>query len=106
MSTLNHPWDYEDVAASQTAQVLGPGTATTKQGDFLSHLICTPATASPGAISIKDGSDTAYEIFPGGASSVSSLKPFHIIVASLSRTGSWQVTTGLNIKVRAIGRFT
>ncbi len=100
------PYDYESVAASQSAQVLGPGTATTKQGDYLKHLILVPATTSPGAVSIKDGADSAVTIFAGGSSSVTSLSSITIPILATSKTGSWQITTGADISVFAVGRFT
>ena len=97
--------DYEKVAASQTAQVLGPGTATTKTDQLLEHLLVTPATLDPGAVAIKDGSDTAMTVFTGGTGSVTSLTPFSIFVGARSRVGSWQVTTGTDVSVIAVGKF-
>lgn len=92
---------YEDIAASQTAQVLGTVGA---KDDTLSHLIIIPQTTSPGAVTLLDGSGSLV-IFPGGASSVTSLIPFTIHCGTRSRNGPWKVTTGANVKVRAVGRF-
>lgn len=74
--------DYETVAASQTDQALG---ATGGVGDYLAGLLIVPATTSPGAVSIKDGGGSAITVFAGGALSVS---------------------TGTNVSVIAIGKFT
>lgn len=95
--------EYEAVAASQTNQALG---ATGAVGDLLEGLLVIPATTSPGAITIKDGSNTAITVFTGGASSVSNLVPFYIPLGLKSGAGAWQVTTGANVSVLAGGDFT
>lgn len=92
--------EYEAVAASQTNQTFG---ATGGLGDYLSHLIVTPTTLSPGVVQIKDGSDTAITLFAGGASSLTSLAPFTLRVEAYSRTGAWQITTGAGLSVVAVG---
>jgi hypothetical protein len=93
---------YETVAASQTDQVLGPTGAS---GDYLAYLTVIPASVSPGAISIKDGS-TSITLFAGGASSLSGLQPFTIIIGAYSVSGAWSVTTGASVSVFAVGAFT
>jgi hypothetical protein len=97
--------EYETVAASQTDQVIG---ATGASGDYLSHLIVVPATTSPGAVQIKDGSGGSnITVFTGGASSVSNLVPFVIPVGMRSAaSGGWRVTTAGNVSVIAVGNFT
>lgn len=95
--------EYETVAASQTAQALG---ATGAIGDILTGLIIVPATLSPGAVSIKDGADSAITVFTGGTSSVLSLHPFSIPLGLTSRTGAWQITTGAAVSIVAVGSFT
>lgn len=94
--------DYETVAASQTDQVLGPTGGT---GDYLAGLLVVPATTSPGAVSIKDGSGSAVTVFTGGASSVSNLVPFFVALGITSGSGAWKVTTGANVSVVAVGNF-
>ncbi len=95
--------DYETVAASQTDQVLGTAGAV---GDLLQKMLVTPATTSPGAISIKDGGGSSITIFAGGASSVSNLQPFTIELELVSAAGAWKVTTGTNVSLVATGSFT
>lgn len=94
--------EYETVAASQTAQVIGGSGAI---GDALLGLLVVPATTSPGNVIIKDGS-TSITVFTGGATSVADLKPFFIPIGLLSVNGAWAVTTGANVSVIAIGKFT
>lgn len=95
--------EYETVAASATAQTLGATGAT---GDFLAGVLIIPATPSPGAVAIKDGSGSAITIFTGGSSSVSSLVPFFVPVGAKSTAGAWQVTTGANVSAIGFGDFT
>lgn len=95
--------EYETVAASAAAQVLG---STGAAGDLLIGLLVVPASLSPGAITIKDGADGAITVFAGGANSVGSLVPFTIYLNLRSRTGAWAVTTGQNVSVIASGDFT
>lgn len=94
--------EYEDVAASQTAQVIGDGG--TNAGQHVSHLIIIPATTSPGAVALLDG-DSSTTIFAGGASSVSNLVPFTVFLGCDSKNGPWKITTGANVSVRAVGDF-
>ena len=93
---------YETVAAGQTAKVLGATGAT---GDFLGELIIIPATTSPGQVLLLDGA-MSITIFVGGATSVADLKPFSIKIGAVSKTGAWKITTGTNVSVMAVGRFT
>lgn len=94
--------EYETVAASQTAQVLG---ATGAIGDYLSGLLVTPATTSPGNVLLLDNA-TSITVFTGGASSVVSLVPFFIPIGAKSVSGAWKVTTGANVSVVGVGNFT
>lgn len=94
--------DYETVAASQTAQVLGGSGAV---GDYLAGVLVVPATTSPGAVTILDNA-TSITIFTGGASSVSNLVPFMIPLGMKSVNGPWKVTTGANVSAVGIGAFT
>lgn len=95
--------DYETVAASQTDQALG---ATGKLGDLLAGILIVPATTSPGAVAIQDGTDSAITVYAGGASSITELNPVWLPLGIRSKTGAWQVTTGANVSVIAAGNFT
>lgn len=95
--------EYETVAASQTDQAMG---ATGGIGNYLAGLLVIPATTSPGAVSIKDGSGGAITVFTGGATSVSSLVPFFVPILAKSLVGAWKVTTGANVSAIATGNFT
>lgn len=94
--------EYETVAASQTAQVLG---ATGGTGDYISGLLVIPATTSPGNVLLLDNA-TSITVFTGGATSVSNLVPFFIPLGMISVSGAWKVTTGANVSVIGIGNFT
>jgi hypothetical protein len=94
--------EYETVAASQTAQVLG---ATGGTGDYLMGVLVVPATTSPGNVIILDNA-TSITVFTGGASSVTNLVPFMIPLGVISVSGAWKVTTGANVSVIGIGNFT
>jgi hypothetical protein len=94
---------HEEVAASAADQVLGGAGGA---GDILAGLVIVPATTSPGAVSIKDGALSAIIVFAGGASSVSNLVPFFVPLGIKSANGAWKVTTGTNVSVIAIGKFT
>ena len=97
-------WYYETVAASQTDQVLGGGSGAA--GDYLDGVLIIPATTSPGAVQIQDGSGTEITIFTGGAGSVSNLVPFRVPVGACSRAGAWSITTGTNVSAIGVGMFT
>lgn len=97
---------YETVAASQTAQVLGPTGAT---GDYLSHCVIQPGSTSPGAVTVFDNANAAATnviSFPGGASSVSNLTPISVPVGAVSTAGAWKVTTTSGVTVACFGKFT
>lgn len=92
------------VAASVTAQALtgGSGGAT---GDYLSHCVITPGSTSPGNVIISDNA-TALYTFTGGASSVTTLISWPVPVGAVSTSGAWKVTTGANVTVFCVGKFT
>lgn len=104
--TINGASNTNTIAASQTAQILSAtsGGATGATGDYLSHCVVQPATTSPGAVTIADNATTIFS-FTGGASSVSNLVPFAIPVGAVSKSAGWKVTTGANVSVACVGRF-
>lgn len=100
--TMNFANTYNTVAASQTAQVLGP---TGKVGDYIQGILVIPGTTSPGNVLLLDNA-TSITVFTGGATSVADLKSFFIPLGFNSISGAWKVTTGANVTCVAIGKFT
>ena len=92
---------YEKVAASQTAQVLG---ATGAAGDYLKGLLVTPETAVPGVVTLLDNA-ISIPLYVGEAARTD-LAPFFIPIGLVSVSGAWKLTTGANLSVVAIGDFT
>ena len=105
MAGVNFPYrfQYEHVAASQTAQVLG-GTGAT--GDYLHRLICTVSTAATAQVQIVDGTGagalthTILPNSPGGGIGV-----YTVEIGAASTTGPWKITTGAGVEVMAVGIF-
>jgi hypothetical protein len=96
--------DYETIAASQSDQILGP---VGHKGDILERLIIVPATTGAGTVSIKDGNGSAINVFVTGT--LADLSPLVIelgAICTAATTPGWKVTTGANVSVIAIGRFT
>ncbi len=100
--TLHARTDYELVIASQTTQAIGP---VGRLGDVIQRVVIIPTSTSPGAVALKDGAGTAFNIFDGGASSLTELKPTVVELGLRSMVGAWQVTTGANVRALVIGRF-
>jgi hypothetical protein len=94
--------EYEIVAASQSTQTIG---ATGASGDYLSHVVVSPTTVSPGVVTIFDNATTIVA-FPGGTNSLSNLVPFVIPVGIVSSSGAWKITTGAGVSCVAVGDFT
>jgi|SRR5580765_8918649 hypothetical protein len=91
------PGQYQLVAASQTTKALG---TTGASGDYLEALIIIPATATPGVVTLFDGT-TAILSIPA----LTSIAPVRLEVRAYSKTGSWNLTTGASVSVMAIGQF-
>lgn len=103
-ASLGGGGEYETVAASQTAQVLG---ATGAVGDYLEGLIITVATAATAAVSITDGNGSAIPILPnspGGGIGVY-VVPIGAVAVNATTPG-WKITTGAGSSVLALGSFT
>lgn len=102
--SLEGPFDYKTVAASQTDAVLGNTGAL---GDIINSIWLIPLTTSPGAVTIKDGSGSAITLYVGGTVSAA-LQPFQIPmpVNVRSTNGAWKVTTGANLALIIGGIFT
>ena len=105
MSGVSYPYryQYEHVAASSSAQVLG---ATGAKGDYLHRLICTVTTASTGNVLIVDGSGSGiltHTVLP--ASPGTGINVYNIEINAVSADGAWKVTTGAGVEVMAVGIF-
>jgi hypothetical protein len=93
-------YQYETVAAGQTAQVLG---ATGAAGDYLKGLLVIPATTGAGLVTVLDNA-ISIPVYISGT--LVDLKPFFIPLELISVSGAWKVTTGANVSVIGIGQFT
>ena len=101
MSGIQNPFNYqyETVAASQTAQVLG-GTGAV--GDNLHRIIVNVTTTLTSAFSILDGATTILTV----ANSVLANGVYSIEFNAASQNGAWKITTGAGVSVIGIGTFT
>ena len=99
MSGVSNPYryQYETVAASVTAQVLG---GTGAKGDYLHRLIINIGTALTGTVTILDGA-TSIAIAPASGS----VCVFSVELNMVSASGAWSVTTGAGATVVAVGIF-
>lgn len=101
---LADPWStYETVATAQTAQALGTTGAI---GDYLDHIIIQPLTTGPGVVTVIDLTATGGTVYnyPGGTVGAD-LSPITVMFQTVSNRGAWKITTGSNVNVTAIGRF-
>lgn len=94
--------EFEPAPVSATT-VMG---ATGAIGNYLATLTITPLSLSPGAVSVKDGTGTAIQLFAGGTSSVGDLKPFQVMLGWYSKIGGWSLITGANVTAVGTGDFT
>lgn len=93
-------YQYETIAASQTAQVLGNAGAA---GDYLHRLIVTVNTAATSAVGLIDGSLSPILLVPNNIGAGVGVYSIEINAASIS--GAWKVTTGAGVTVVAVGQF-
>lgn len=94
---------HKEVAASQTAAVLG---ATGAIGDYLSHVTVFPAIAACGVVTVLDAASTVGTFPGGGVTALPSLAPFTIMIGAFCTGAGWKITTGANVAVTAVGKFT
>jgi hypothetical protein len=94
---------YNTVAASATTQKLSAVNAGTTgaSGDYLDSFTVIPATATPGAVTLFDGTTAIYSI-PAGTT----LQTYNIPLRAYSKTGAWNFTTGASVSIVAAGQFT
>ena len=93
-----YSYQYETVAASQTAQVLG-GTGAI--GDYLHRIIITTNTAATATVTLLDGATSIPLHSAGGPSG--GAETIELNIASVS--GAWKVTTGAGCTVIGVGIF-
>jgi hypothetical protein len=96
----NSGTEFETVAASQTAQVLG---ATGAAGDFLRKVIIVPETTSMGAVTLLDGA--ASTVLHAAATVGAPLTPI-VLELGMKCVTAWKITTSTNVHVYAVGNFT
>ena len=89
--------EYETIAASQTAQVLGTAGA---KGDFISRLIITVTTAATSTVALLDAA-TSIPIMTANAA----IGTYSIELGMRAATGPWKVMTGAGVSVIAVGQF-
>lgn len=90
--------EYETVAASQTAQILGTSGAP---GDYLSHLICVVTTAANSAVTLLDGATSIPVLIDAVGPGVGT---YTIPIGAGCKT-AWKVTTAAGVAVIAVGLF-
>jgi hypothetical protein len=92
-------WNYEDVAASQTDQVMG---STGAIGDMLHSIFCTFSADPSTGVSVEDATGTNFIVIndPGAAANLNTGA-----LDWRSAIGAWEVTTGTNTTCRVAGRF-
>lgn len=95
---------YVAVAASQTDSVIQLSSGAV--GDYLDHVIVVPATTAPGVVTIKDNATALISYPGGGTTALLTLTPFTIYVGAVSSSGAWKITTGANVSILAVGKFT
>ena len=105
MSGVNNPYryQYEHVAASSSAQVLGTTGAV---GDYLHRIICTVTTAATGNVLIVDGTGAGiltHTVVP--ASQGGGIGVYNVEINAVSANGAWKITTGAGVEVMAVGIF-
>lgn len=91
--------DYETVAESQTAQVLGTAGSV---GDYLGRLIISVNTVATATVSLLDAA-IAIPILTGAATLVPGV--YVVEIGARSVSGAWKVTTGAGATVLAVGKF-
>lgn len=95
---------YETVAKSQTAQAIG---ATGAIGDVIKRIVIVPETTGAGTVTLIDGpANSAITTNLIVAGTLADLTPIvmDLDIASVV-VGGWKITTGDNVHVIAIGKF-
>lgn len=93
-----YAYQYETVAASQTAQVMG---GNGKVGDFIYRLVCVVTTVATSQVNLLDGA-TSIVVLPANVASIGTTT---ITLECASQSGAWAITTGAGVAVIGIGIF-
>ena len=91
--------DYETVAASQTAQVLGTAGSV---GDFIGRLIISVTAGATATVTLLDNA-ISIPILTGAATLVPGV--YVVEIGARSVSGAWKITTGAGATVLAVGKF-
>lgn len=98
--TLNpYRHQYETVAASQTAQVLGGAGAV---GDFLHRIVVNVTATATSGFTLADDTTAILTV----ANSILADGVYNLEFNAASQNGAWKVTTGAGVSVIGIGTFT
>lgn len=100
LSVTDAGYEYETVAAAQTAQAMGATGAT---GDYIERVIFQPVTTAAATSTILDNATVIFT-YTGGT--LSDLKPIIVPLGLYSVSGAWKITTGANMTAIGIGDFT
>tara|TARA_R110000868_G_scaffold92457_3_gene256610 strand:- start:230 stop:538 length:309 start_codon:yes stop_codon:yes gene_type:complete len=95
----DYGYQYETVAVSQTAQVLG---GTGAAGDYLHRIVIQVITVATASVTILDGA-TSIVVLTGAAGLTAGIYSVELNMAAA--TGPWKVTTGAGATVIAVGVF-
>lgn len=103
---LSPPGNYNTVIASQTDQILSSvsGGTTGSRGDYLESITINAGSATPGVVTLKDGTTAILTTTIGTATVMPYVNTLPI--RAYSKTGAWKVSTGAAVSVVAVGQFT
>ena len=93
--------DYEEVAAGQTAQQLGPVGGL---GDVVERLVVNVTTSATSQVTLIDG-NVSMVIVPANTP----IGVYSVAIGARARvttTPGWKLTTAAGVSVVAVGRFT
>lgn len=100
VQNANPPGSYATIAASQSAQLLGPNGNI---GDYLEGVTVIPGSATPGVVTILDKTTAIITTTVGTATVMPGV--FYIPVRAYSQLGGWHITTGAAVSCLAVGKF-
>jgi hypothetical protein len=103
-ASLADPFAMSQWISAGSTQAIGTAGAI---GDYLATLWIYPRATNCGTVSIKDGTGTTREVFPGGGTiALTSLEARPLAYGKYSVLGGWSIITGANVEAEFIGNFT